>query len=99
MNSLKQLALRYGILTEYTSYLVQEPTVAARAEAEHRVMQAPAPAPVDQAGAGSVGRAGTEQSIAGAMRLGAGAGRGPADAPERAGMRSGRAGISGYTGP
>ena len=34
MNSLKQLALRYGILTEYTSYLVQEPTVALRREAE-----------------------------------------------------------------
>jgi Ca-activated chloride channel family protein len=30
MDALKQLALRYGILTEYTSYLVQEPTVALR---------------------------------------------------------------------
>src|SRR6267143_679871 len=30
MDALKQLALRYGILTEYTSYLVQEPSVALR---------------------------------------------------------------------
>jgi Ca-activated chloride channel homolog len=28
--ALKDLALRYGILTEYTSYLVQEPTIAVR---------------------------------------------------------------------
>src|SRR5213079_2837634 len=65
MNSLKQLALRYGILTEYTSYLVQEPTVALRREAENRVMQAPAA----QAGAGAVGRAAQDKSMAGAMRL------------------------------
>src|SRR6266852_7735079 len=30
MDALKELALRYGILTEYTSYLVQEPSVALR---------------------------------------------------------------------
>jgi len=69
MNSLKQLALRYGILTEYTSYLVQEPTVALRREAENRVMQAPAAAPAEQAGAGAVGRAAQDKSMAGAMRL------------------------------
>src|SRR5436190_4123013 len=69
MNSLKQLALRYGILTEYTSYLVQEPTVALRREAEKRVMQAPAPAPADQAGAAAVGRATRERSMNAAVRL------------------------------
>src|SRR5216110_2620628 len=69
MDALKQLALRYGILTEYTSYLVQEPNVAMRQRAEDRVMQAPAAAPVDQAGAGSIGRAAQDKSMAGAMRL------------------------------
>jgi Ca-activated chloride channel homolog len=63
MNALKQLALRYGILTEYTSYLVQEPTVALRREAENRVIQAPAPTPADQVGAGAVGRAARERSM------------------------------------
>src|SRR5439155_19243275 len=69
MNALKQLALRYGILTEYTSYLVQEPSVALRREAENRMMQAPAAAPVDQAGAGFIGRAAQEKSMADAFRL------------------------------
>ncbi len=69
MSSLKQLALRYGILTEYTSYLVQEPNIAMRQRAENRVMQAPAPAPVDQAGAASVGRAAAEKSMADAVHL------------------------------
>jgi Ca-activated chloride channel family protein len=69
MNALKQLALRYGILTEYTSYLVQEPTLALRRAAENRVMQAPAAAPVDQAGAGSVGRAAREKSMADAATV------------------------------
>src|SRR6267378_222970 len=64
MDALKQLALRYGILTEYTSYLVQEPSVALRRQAENRVMQAPAAAPADQAGAASVGRATRERSMA-----------------------------------
>src|SRR5467141_4048321 len=63
MDALKQLALRYGILTEYTSYLVQEPSVALRREAENRVMQAPAPAPADQAGAASVGKAARDRSM------------------------------------
>jgi len=69
MDALKQLALRYGILTEYTSYLVQEPNVALRRQAENRVMQAPAAAPADQAGAASVGRATRERSMADALRL------------------------------
>lgn len=53
MTALKDLALRYGVLTEYTSYLVQEPgPVAGRMEDRMRV--APPAAPRDQAGAGAV---------------------------------------------
>jgi Ca-activated chloride channel family protein len=69
MDALKQLALRYGILTEYTSYLVQEPTVALRRAAENRQLQAPAAAPADQAGTQSVGRAAQERSMRDAVRL------------------------------
>jgi len=69
MDALKQLALRYGILTEYTSYLVQEPSVAMRREAETRVMQAPAPAPVDQAGAASVGKAERDRAMSQSAHL------------------------------
>src|SRR5216117_1552871 len=61
MDALKQLALRYGILTEYTSYLVQEPNVALRREAERQVMQAPAPAPANQTGATSVDQSARER--------------------------------------
>jgi Ca-activated chloride channel family protein len=63
LDALKQLALRYGILTEYTAYLVQEPTVALRRDAESRRLQAPAAAPADQAGANAVGRAAQERSM------------------------------------
>ncbi len=69
MDALKQLALRYGILTEYTSYLVQEPTIALRQRAENGVMQAPAAAPGDQAGAASVGRAARERSMSESVHL------------------------------
>ncbi len=48
VTELKRLALRYGILTAYTSYLVQEPSVAARA------IPLPAAMPRDQAGVGAV---------------------------------------------
>src|SRR5256885_5313316 len=50
VDELKRLALRYGILTEYTSYLVQEPSLAARP------IPLMAPAPQDQAGADAVRR-------------------------------------------
>jgi Ca-activated chloride channel homolog len=69
MDALKQLALRYGILTEYTSYLVQEPTVAMRDAAEDRLMRAPAAAPAEQAGANAVGRAAQERSMRETVRL------------------------------
>src|SRR5206468_5199605 len=75
MDALKQLALRYGILTEYTSYLVQEPNVARRQQAENRVLQAPATAPADQAEARYVGRAAQEKSMADAATSEGGADR------------------------
>src|SRR3989454_3791468 len=61
MDALKQLALRYGILTEYTSYLVQEPTVVARRDFEQRLMRTPAPAPANQTGATSVDQSARER--------------------------------------
>src|SRR5256886_3238580 len=69
MDALKQLALRYGILTEYTSYLVQEPSVVLRRQAENRVMQAPAAAPAEQAGAASVEKAARDRSMTESMHL------------------------------
>jgi Ca-activated chloride channel family protein len=69
MDALKQLALRYGILTEYTSYLVQEPNIVARQRAEERSMNAPAPAPRDQAGAGAVAKSAFQDSMSGVLRL------------------------------
>lgn len=71
LNQLKQIALRYGILTEYTSYLVQEPNVVVRRDMEMRVMQAPAPAPRDQAGAGAVTRSAEEAKLGSAANLSA----------------------------
>jgi len=69
MDALKQLALRYGILTEYTSYLVQEPSVVLRRQAENRVLQAPTAAPADQAGAASVEKAARDRSMTESMHL------------------------------
>jgi Ca-activated chloride channel family protein len=94
MNALKQLALRYGILTEYTSYLVQEPSVALRREAENRVMHAPAAAPADQAGAASVGRAAQERSMSDAMRLEEIVVTGSVNASKLDEMRRARSGIN-----
>lgn len=69
MDALKQIALRYGILTEYTSYLVQEPNVALRQQAEERAMRAPAAAPATQAGSGAVTRAERDRSMADAASV------------------------------
>jgi hypothetical protein len=55
--------LRYGILTEYTSYLVQEPNVVARP------MPVQAPAPEDQAGVGAVRRSEAARKLAGSVSL------------------------------
>jgi Ca-activated chloride channel family protein len=68
VSELKRLALRYGILTEYTSYLVQEPIQMVR-----RPMfggaPAAAPAPQDQAGAAAVQRSRVEKALAGSLQL------------------------------
>src|SRR5947207_10508197 len=63
VDELKRLALRYGILTEYTSYLVQEPSVA------WRVLPLQAPAPRDQAGAAAVRRSEMARTLAGSASL------------------------------
>src|SRR6266566_1975619 len=94
MDALKQLALRYGILTEYTSYLVQEPTIALRRQAENRVLQAPAAAPADQAGAGYVGRAAQEKSMADAVHIDGVAVSGTVNVSELDEMRRARSGIN-----
>jgi len=60
MNELKRLALRYGILTEYTSYLVQEPNQVVVRPPFDRI----APAPSAQVGALSVDRARREAKSA-----------------------------------
>lgn len=68
MTALKDLALRYGVLTEYTSYLVQEPGFVANAQ--HGIIPPPdarrvAPAaPRDQAGAGAVAQSQAEGQMA-----------------------------------
>ncbi|HUL03681.1 MAG TPA: VIT domain-containing protein [Gemmatimonadales bacterium] len=51
MNALKELALRYGILTEYTAYLVQEPGAVAVRTPEAQ------PVPARQFGGGAVEQA------------------------------------------
>lgn len=63
VSELKRLALRYGILTEYTSYLVQEPNVVARP------MPLQAPAPAAQAGEGAVQRSEAARKLTGSMNL------------------------------
>lgn len=63
MTALKDLALRYGILTEYTSYLVQEPGMVATNGGEE-IRVTPPPAPRDQAGAGAIARSQAESRAA-----------------------------------
>jgi Ca-activated chloride channel family protein len=63
VDELKRLALRYGILTEYTSYLVQEPSLAIRP------VPLMAPAPRDQAGADAVMRSEAARKMAGSANL------------------------------
>jgi len=94
MDALKQLALRYGILTEYTSYLVQEPNVALRRQAEIRVMQAPAAVPADQAGSASVERAERDRSMSAALYLDGVVITGAAKASELDEIRRARSGIN-----
>jgi len=65
VSELKRLALRYGILTEYTSYLVQEPGVVAQ---RPDLLNA-RPAPAAQVGSEAVGRAKAEKLMAGSVSL------------------------------
>jgi Ca-activated chloride channel family protein len=70
MAALKELALRYGVLTEYTSYLVQEPVAMVRGQPEPGGMttedqmrrNAPA-APRDQTGVGAVAQSRREAGL------------------------------------
>lgn len=63
VNELKRLALRYGILTEYTSYLVQEPNAVASPMLERRQ------APEDQAGAFAVQRSEAARKLSNSRSL------------------------------
>src|SRR5690348_13630144 len=65
VSELKRLALRYGILTEYTSYLVQEPGVVAQRPDFSNAR----PAPAAQVGSEAVGRALAEKRMAGSVSL------------------------------
>jgi Ca-activated chloride channel family protein len=66
MAELKRLALRYGILTEYTAYLVQEPNQIVTRPPFDR---AGAPAPAPERGAVAVQRAEAQRQLAGTMHL------------------------------
>src|SRR5438309_1156618 len=97
VSELKRLALRYGILTEYTSYLVQEPNQMVLRPMFDRAAAA-APAPQDQAGAAAVQRSRAEKALAGSLPLdavvvtggadsGAAVGHGAAPRTQRVGGR------------
>jgi len=64
VQALRELALRYGILTEYTAYLVQEPELVAAAEGRMEQQLRQAAAPSAQAGATAVNRAAREAKAA-----------------------------------
>jgi Ca-activated chloride channel family protein len=70
LEELKRLALRYGILTEYTAYLVQEPNIVAQRQMEDRILlRSQAPAPAAATGAAAVGRSRREEGFAQARAL------------------------------
>jgi len=88
LQSLKTLALRYGILTEYTAYLVQEPpTPVAQRAAEERMLNAPAPTPAAATGAGAVAKSRRDAAQLQAVTV-------EADAQMLDEMTRGRAGIA-----
>jgi len=66
VSELKRLALRYGILTEYTSYLVQEPNQVAN---NRQMREFRAPAPEAQAGADAVARSREARKLASSLSL------------------------------
>jgi Ca-activated chloride channel family protein len=65
-SALKDLAMRYGILTPYTSYLVQEPNVVVMNQNRAPVA---APAPAQQTGAAAVAQSRREAAAARATTL------------------------------
>jgi Ca-activated chloride channel family protein len=87
LQSLKQLALRYGILTEYTAYLVQEPTPVAMERAERRFLNQPQAAPAASTGAGAVAKSARDAQQAGATSV-------TVDARDLDEMTRGRAGVA-----
>ena len=71
VEEIRQLGLRYGVITEYTSYLVEEPQLALaddRARLMNEVQQASA-APADQAGTIAFNRAERSSRLREAKRL------------------------------
>ncbi|MDH3497281.1 MAG: VIT and VWA domain-containing protein [Gemmatimonadota bacterium] len=56
VEEIKRTALRYGLLSEYTAYLVQEPEMVAdaRGRGQRRAFEAPAAAPARASGVGAV---------------------------------------------
>ncbi len=72
VNQIRELGLRYGILTEYTSYLVQEPNALAdRPPRTDDLMRAVAPAPAKQTGEIAFERAKASAKMAAATSLNA----------------------------
>lgn len=69
LDELRRLALRYGILTDYTAYLVQEPNATARRVAEERMRAQASVAPSAQAGAAAVEQSVRERGYSGAVAL------------------------------
>ena len=68
VQEVRDLGLRHGILTEYTSYLVQEPAQTAF-RPDRRALPMAAPAPAAQSGAGAVAAARSSASMMGAGNL------------------------------
>jgi Ca-activated chloride channel family protein len=68
VRELRDLALRYGILTEYTSYLVQEPGFVAW---QGTMMNARPASPRDQAGAAQVAKAQEQAALRSSLSVGA----------------------------
>jgi Ca-activated chloride channel family protein len=93
LDALKQLALRYGILTEYTSYLVQEPNMVVRRQVEDRLRAEPAARPAEQAGAGAVTRSARETEMASITTV-TGVALGTVNAAELDEVRRAKAGIN-----
>jgi Ca-activated chloride channel family protein len=75
IDQVRELGLRYGILTEYTSYLIQEPTLAARPELREdqlpSALRGGPPAAPSQTGAGAFERAKASSALAQATNLAA----------------------------